>query len=267
MKRLPINLLAFIAGCCALSNVCAADLIMDALVAAYPDHLKGYTDTELIWNDATRMALRDGRQGKTFDQLLENPDIVDQFAIPYPLGPQVNAPAPNNDPGRIRNQAFFTKMYGDCRKGEVAPRLVPVKWLPRFGGPTVMATTVNGVAAKLTAVSDELETLPSSMKRFLLPIAGTYHCRSIAGTDRSSFHAYGAAIDINARFGDYWRWAGPKDGAFLWRNRVPLEIVDIFERHGFIWGGKWYHFDTLHFEYRPEILALARKGWPARERR
>jgi len=49
--------------------------------------------------------------------------------------------------------------------------------------------------------------------------------------------------------------------------RKLLEIVDIFERHGFIWGGKWYHFDTLHFEYRPEILALARKGWPARERR
>jgi hypothetical protein len=32
------------------------------------------------------------------------------------------------------------------------------------------------------------------------------------------------------------------------------EIVDIFERHGFIWGGKWYHFDTMHFEYRPELL-------------
>jgi hypothetical protein len=30
--------------------------------------------------------------------------------------------------------------------------------------------------------------------------------------------------------------------------------VDIFERHGFIWGGKWGHFDTMHFEYRPELL-------------
>ena len=27
------------------------------------------------------------------------------------------------------------------------------------------------------------------------------------------------------------------------------------ERHGFIWGGKWYHYDTLHFEYRPGLLA------------
>ena len=33
------------------------------------------------------------------------------------------------------------------------------------------------------------------------------------------------------------------------------EIVDIFERHGFIWGGKWYHYDTMHFEHRPELLS------------
>jgi hypothetical protein len=30
------------------------------------------------------------------------------------------------------------------------------------------------------------------------------------------------------------------------------EIVDIFERRGFVWGGKWYRYDTMHFEYRPE---------------
>ena len=38
---------------------------------------------------------------------------------------------------------------------------------------------------------------------------------------------------------------------------VPHEIVEVFERHGFIWGGKWYHYDTMHFEYRPELLATA----------
>ena len=24
--------------------------------------------------------------------------------------------------------------------------------------------------------------------------------------------------------------------------------------HGFIWGGKWYHYDTMHFEFRPELV-------------
>jgi hypothetical protein len=32
--------------------------------------------------------------------------------------------------------------------------------------------------------------------------------------------------------------------------------VEIFEKHGFIWGGRWYHYDTMHFEYRPEILLM-----------
>ena len=45
-----------------------------------------------------------------------------------------------------------------------------------------------------------------------------------------------------------------KHGAIPYRNKIPMEIVDIFEKHGFIWGGKWYHYDTMHFEYRPELL-------------
>jgi hypothetical protein len=31
----------------------------------------------------------------------------------------------------------------------------------------------------------------------------------------------------------------------------------VFEKHGFVCGGKWYHFDTMHFEYRPEIIAAS----------
>ena len=66
-------------------------------------------------------------------------------------------------------------------------------------------------------------------------------------------HAYGAAVDINIRYTNYWRWAKGKQEA-LWRNQVPKKIVRIFEKHGFIWGGYWYHYDTMHFEYRPELM-------------
>ncbi len=65
-------------------------------------------------------------------------------------------------------------------------------------------------------------------------------------------HAYGVAIDINVALSDYWRWSGGEGAPY--RNRIPFEIVEIFERHGFIWGGKWGHFDTMHFEYRPELM-------------
>jgi hypothetical protein len=139
-----------------------------------------------------------------------------------------------------------------------------VQWLPQHGGGTLMVTDINGVADRLAAVSRELERLPARLIKFLVPSAGTYNCRPIAETDRLSVHAYGAAIDVNTKYSDYWLWAKRKEKTNepVWRNRIPLEIVEIFERHGFIWGGKWYHFDTMHFEYRPEIIALARNGWP-----
>ena len=75
-------------------------------------------------------------------------------------------------------------------------------------------------------------------------------------------HGYAAAIDINVHYSDYWLWTQQKTGQFPWINRIPPQIVEVFERHGFIWGGKWYPFDTMHFEYRPELINLAAKGWP-----
>jgi hypothetical protein len=29
------------------------------------------------------------------------------------------------------------------------------------------------------------------------------------------------------------------------------------EEEGFIWGGKWPMYDTMHFEYRPELILLS----------
>ena len=99
-----------------------------------------------------------------------------------------------------------------------------------------------------------LDALPGSFIKYLTPSGGTYNCRVIAGTDRKSVHGNGIAIDINVGWSDYWRNHRPVDGKYPYKNRIPWEIVEIFEAHGFIWGGKWYHYDTMHFEYRPELL-------------
>ncbi len=48
---------------------------------------------------------------------------------------------------------------------------------------------------------------------------------------------------------DYWRnsarnfacWRGSS-----WRNRIPQAIVEL-EAEGFAWGGRWFHYDTMHF--------------------
>ena len=185
-----------------------------------------------------------------FRELLDRPDIDDMFVFPYRPGPSDAPPGHNEDPGRIRYEPLFIKMYGDCEAGEVGPKLRDVAWLKG----RVRLTTANGAADALEAVVADLRNLPPELTKYLVPSAGTYNCRRIAGTDRRSMHAYGAAIDINTKYADYWMWAKPVDGAYPYRNRIPDAIVAAFERHGFVWGGKWYHYDTMHFEYRPELL-------------
>ena len=93
---------------------------------------------------------------------------------------------------------------------------------------------------------------------YLRSPGGTFQWRVIAGTQRLSNHSFGIALDINVPRSHYWRNAKPNaDGRYEYRNAVPYAIVEVFEKHGFIWGGRWYHYDTMHFEYRPELLRCA----------
>ena len=158
------------------------------------------------------------------------------------------------DPGRVRHEAFFNKIYGDCRKGETQANLVDVVWLPRKWGKALKVTRINGVDEALRRVSNELDALPAKFDAYLHPAAGTFNCRPIAGTKRQSVHGHGIAIDIALKHAHYWQWTKSGGDKLVWRNKIPLEIVEIFEKHGFIWGGRWYHYDTMHFEYRPELL-------------
>src|SRR5258707_11673804 len=164
----------------------AADPALDALIRAYPQQLAGYNSVYLIWRDGTRMPLSDGRSYKTAEEMLRHGSILDQIGLPYPSGASAAALNPQADPGRIRNRAFFDKMYGDCWRGEVAARLVPVVWLPHSWGRTVRVTAVNGVADRLAEVSEELDTLPASARRYVYPPADTYNCRTVAHTREPS---------------------------------------------------------------------------------
>jgi D-alanyl-D-alanine carboxypeptidase len=226
---------------------------IDNLVAAYPNVLASHDGKMLRWRDGTVMPLSDGLENKSFDALLRQASVADQLRLPYPRGPLQQPPAVDSDPGRFRNTAFFAKMYGDCQHGEVPPHLVSLTWLAKTWGHAIRITSLNGVDQQLRAVSEELDALPDTVKHAAYPIAGTYNCRAVADTGQPSPHGYGIAIDLNTAVSDYWFWR-PHEGPIAYRNRMPKEIVAIFEKHGFIWGGKWYHFDTMHFEYRPELL-------------
>jgi D-alanyl-D-alanine carboxypeptidase len=226
---------------------------LQRLVKAYPDWIASADNDHVVLKSGARFAVSDRRTDKTFDDLVEHPDIDDMFYVPYPAGIAPQQPPKNSDPGRVRFEPLFVAMYGDCRNNEVVPKLKTVEWLPAHQGGHVVITAANGVDQALTAVSRELDAVPSDLTKFLTPTGGTYNCRTVAGSHARSMHAYGAAIDINTKYSEYWRWSKDQN-APAWKNRIPTEIVRVFERHGFIWGGYWYHFDTMHFEYRPELL-------------
>jgi hypothetical protein len=89
--------------------------------------------------------------------------------------------------------------------------------------------------------------------------------RNVADSESRSFHAYGVAIDILPRnlgnLATYWLWTyqhTPEWWAIPYTRRYhpPDEVIRAFESLGFIWGGKWLYYDTMHFEYRPEVFIL-----------
>ncbi len=259
--------------------------LMDRLIAAYPDFLLSRRGNLLIWKDGTEMPFDDGR-AKNFDERMKAPDLEDMFYASYQAGRPQEVPGYNIDPGRIRYEPFFKRMYGASR-AQVRANLVSIVWLPKKSGKKIKVTAVNGIAKKLQQISNELDKLPARFNKYLIParrsdrkfVPGIFSWRCIRGTQRLSVHSFGAAIDLV--FLQYWqtrfRPGGKKQKgstncsarqpgflhkharrhAHAYKNSMPFEIVDIFERHGFIWGGKWYHYDTMHFEYRPELLKPA----------
>jgi hypothetical protein len=253
-RLLFIALATALAGSARSAEAPPASDLLDALVSSYPEALARHDGMHVYWRDGTAMAVADGRDDKPFEDLLANASIIDQLRLRYPRGPLAAPPAVNADPGRFRNEAFFRKMYGDCRTGEVQRSMTAITWLPKTWGRPVQVTRVNGIAERLKQVSDEIEALPAAVKTAAYPIAGVFSCRAVKDTGRPSMHAYAAAIDLNIKTSDYWLWQAKSGGGIPYKNHMPQEIVDIFERHGFIWGGKWYHYDTMHFEYRPELL-------------
>lgn len=219
------------------------------LIKAYPEFLERADANNLYWKDGSSMVYDDGRE-KSHDEMLENPDLEDMMSQPYTMGAGWDKPPDVNfEPGRIRYEPFFAKMYGSSESG-VRKNLTTVTWMPGISGTPLMVNTVNEVDVQLRAVCDDLAKLDNEFMKYVKRTAGTFNYRVIAGTQRLSAHSYGIAIDINTEYSDYWQW----DKSMKYKNKIPMEVVEVFENRGFIWGGKWYHYDTMHFEYRPELL-------------
>jgi hypothetical protein len=222
------------------------------LMSAYPDQMLEFSNNQIVFCDSSRMLFDDGKE-KSAEDLLKNPDIQDMFFYPYSKG-EIGKPEKSRDAGRIRNDDFFKKMYGKTA-AEVRKNLVEIVWCPKLVNQKLLISAINGVDKHLAAISAELDK-HSEWKEYLIS-AGTFNWREVRGGNRLSAHSFGIAIDLNTRYSNYWQWdckCTSENVDLIYKNKIPYGIVDVFERHGFIWGGKWYHYDTMHFEYRPELL-------------
>lgn len=233
----------------------AADPAAQALGLAYPD--LALADGVVTLPDGTRLPLGEDRD-RAPARRLADASLREMFHDTYPLRFDLTArQKPWVDPGRARNEAFFLALYGS-REAAVRATLVTVDGVsPDM--PAFRLTETAGVACQFEAALHEIAALPVDWRPVFRDAAGSFLWRKIAGTDRLSAHSFGIAFDLNAEIGGYWRWSGrPEGDAGAYDNRIPPEIVGAFERRGFIWGGKWHHFDGMHFEYRPEIILYAR---------
>jgi hypothetical protein len=161
-----------------------------------------------------------------------------------------------------RSNFFYDDLYRARSRAESYDRVKSLRFL---GRPVMVHYSI---LEELSLVEERIlaESKTNAQVRQWINSIDTldgWNWRSIAETQTRSFHAYGAALDFLPKSlggrETYWLWAARRIGewwAVPYENRLhpPDEVIRAFEAQGFIWGGKWRFYDTMHFEYRPEIV-------------
>ena len=238
----------------------AADIAR--LVAVYPTFLDRVDGNVLVWKDGTRMTIDDGRGAKDHETLLATADIKDMFFAAYPLGRTSGPPGRNADPGRARNvgllQQDVRRLPGWRRRQQPGRRRLATEEMGQERkGDAHQRRRLEARRRVGRARCAALDNSTSSCSRRLEPMSAA-RSRGQRGSVRTAM-----ALPSTSPPSPHTTGAGP--GArpaprFPIATRSRIEIVEIFERHGFIWGGKWYHYDTMHFEYRPELIGNPRRS-------
>ena len=95
------------------------------------------------------------------------------------------------------------------------------------------------VADSLEAVLQELSA--SRWAYILKEFEGCYNNRNMRGGSLPSLHARGAAIDFMAS-------TNGNQTAWPTRATMPLEVMEIFARHGWVAAGAFWGRDAMHFQ-------------------
>lgn len=158
---------------------------------------------------------------------------------------------------------FSKTLYNIKSASDAASNLVKMRFFKR-------QVVIHQMASEpLRRVEQEILALAQSdaeVRVFVQQIDTVYSFiwRKISGTQIPSTHSFGLSIDIiNSKNKKpvYWLWQKVLSDRWISdpvsrRWAPPDKVIKIFEKNGFAWGGKWYFYDTIHLEYRPEILLL-----------
>ncbi len=243
-----------------------ADVRVRAFLQAYGALVDSvtYRDDDLVFLLAGKaIHFQDGRM--LAEGGLNRRHRCDPIFYRYPLEMPTEPPPLPDGPVRFCTdvqEALWGRSESEIRKHARSTRFIE----RRIFVNDVVADALQKVERDILAVAEYDPEVASWIDE--TETAFSFVDRGIAGTATRSQHAWGLALDLVPASYDrqqvYWRWTrawSPRS----W-HRTPLEqrwsppvrVIEIFERHGFLWGGKWAHFDNIHFEYRPEILAYNR---------
>jgi hypothetical protein len=254
-----------------------AELVMNALHAAYPQEIADIDfrdgDWAVLMHDIWYYYC-DGRL-QTEDKREEISNYRAQGFYHYPaelppfeLRPVPESRARNNNTARqrvlLRQSSFMDDLWQSRNRDEAFNHIKAI----RFLGKTVrvhykIVPILARVEERILEEAAKDRTVQTWINSLAQPESWTW--RNIAITESRSFHSYGVAIDLRptslGRLQTYWLWTSYARNDWFnvpyeERYHPPEAVIHIFEKHGFIWGGKWNRFDTMHFEYRPEILLL-----------
>ncbi|WP_341990185.1 M15 family metallopeptidase [Azorhizobium sp. AG788] len=142
--------------------------------------------------------------------------------------------------------------YQEAAKGEIniigdweTKNIIEIV-VPQLSGLTKTVRCHEKIVGPLKAAFEEVET-ERLLDRILI-WDGAFSARHIGSaiTEPLSRHSWGIAFDINTD----WNGYGDKPAPFGSKGSV-IELVPIFEKHGFYWGGRFSgkSVDGMHFEY------------------
>lgn len=101
----------------------------------------------------------------------------------------------------------------------------------------VVVEAIQGALSEIAAKGLRKHVDVANANRYGGCYVGRYN--RMAGTfGAPSRHAYGAALDINTT--QNYQWSVPK---------MNCDVVRIFRKWGFAWGGNFWPSDGMHFEY------------------